>query len=886
MLSSTSDSSSTPSSLSSSSEEEEAPRKQHHRHKSCRRDGGGRRLSPSSASTTYSGKVGKHRHKSKRTKDARRQQRPPSPESVSQSALMAVKPGADSGGDRPHQSGPLSQTLSHHRRPSPLPRPPVVRAVAAPLPTGVLRPYTEEMIPSTRYESFCSSPTAPVPRPLSRSLTPPLLSEMTAIRKKRGETVAGGTAHCMNPPLGRLRTEEEAASAANPMRRSYEGNLPQPLQQTHFKDLRQPSTVSSLPMCSPSDGQGSLSSREHNLAFAGPSGVPHDLDFITERVLQTICDRLACGEGAGYRRLVGRESQQIAEAARASSRTGKETVGELSEQEKEAEVNRRRAELLRLRQLMGEIQEEARYFQEMKVTLNDLTSSLTLAFAQVIQLGEDGSMQLDLDEAAVSRTLPGNVALNSGTLIYTGGEKGLLDMLKGELALKKQSRAVDTATLERLLKELRERHKKHDAHLREVKAEEERKAKDEAERQRKAAEEQAAMCALKEHQREEVAAFVAQEASARAAIRAEEKSVVDQLVINAAKSKDYIQQRSIAAREAQFEDERKELCARELEARAGIVAMEAEELEDVWDMASELWQAAEEAEHDRQEQQEAAKAVEEARRKSAAWQAEQLEVAARLHAEIQKMERDSEDAAWERRKSQNAERNVRKALRSPGVSSSSRLRLSNVIPNQLLDVSDDDGKIRLVGDPYVAAVEARQRERRRADRLRQERLMSVMGALPTTIPGRSADLGDGLLPSRRLSKAHVNEIGNAELPVRKSGRGTSQTLPWRFPLSSQGNGAARGSGGRLGSRLGHADRSSVSPIRGRLQSEPNFMTETYLNLGVEGHRVGAPYEVHSTTSSLASAALPHADGIYNADSPHKNRFPDDETDALTNSNAV
>ncbi|KPA77054.1 hypothetical protein ABB37_07392 [Leptomonas pyrrhocoris] len=920
-LSSTSDGSST----SSSSTEHERSRGQRHR-----RGGRGRRSSfSSSASASNSDKAVRRSHhpkrnsghhasdKSKRTKNARPSPRLSSSASISQSASTSIpthRP--ESGVDRPHQSGSLSPLLPHDSRSSSPPRPPVVHAVRPPLPTGLLPPFTEEMIPSTRYEPACPSPVAHMPQPP--------LSEVTAAEQaneKEEKTAAGGTDGCISRETRQPWTAEEVASAANPLRRAYEEIPAEPLLLTHFNDLRRPSITSSLPVCSPSNAPQTLPPREHDSVLpALPSGAPYDLDSIAAYVLRVICDRLG-GEGTRYGGLPGPPlPPQETEAAHAASTAEKEAEEQRLAQEKAAAAQRRRAELLRLHQLLREVQEELRYFQEAKMPLDSLTSSLKFASAQVSEFAENDAMRSDLDESATSPKFPGNIVADSSTLVYVDGEQKLPRLSKGGHDANVSDLEVDMATLERLLKELRDRRTKHEARLRELEVaaaakaaaakeaaaaaeeEERRKSKEEAEqRQRKAVEEEAAARALQaQQQMQEVAALVAQEANTRTIIAREEKFTYDQLVAYAATSQDESRRRAIAAQEARFDNECTDLLEAELDARANIAAMAAEEAEDFWDVAAQLWQAAAEeaeeaaaaeeakaeAERERLEQEAATEAEQAARRKSAAWQAAQAEEEARLQAEILEIEAAAANAARQRQESQESHGTEKKGNRKwsmPRTSIKGRRVQSNLIPGQILDVSEESGKIRLVGDPHIEAVVARMRERRRADRMRQERLASAMLRSPVTKPGRSPRVAGPPPSNREPSTVRISVAGNGVAPqVRKSGQGASRATSRRSVTSSR----SRNSVGAGNGRLDQADRGEIPPSRGRLQSESSFVADAALDLEVEGQHVGTPYKTRSRASSIASAGVPHMGGVFTAATPHKSRFPDDETDALTSSNIL
>ena len=829
-------------------------------------------------------------------KDARRSSRASAQELLSQSAsTSAPAPCSGSGVDRPHQSQP----------PSPH-RPPVVHAVVPPHPTGVLPPLAEEMIPSTRYELVCPSPVARVPRPSS---PPPALSEATARDEKdmKDEASASGAADPVSPALGPPRADKTASSAINPLRRAYDEIPAEPLQVTHFNDLQHSSIASSGPVCSPSQGALNLLPRDRDAASALPSGAALDLSYITEHVLRVICDRLGYGGGNGMLSVNASLPQQSREAEAARSKSVAEREAEEAKERAAEAAVRRRAELLRLRRLLCEAHELACAVRDEKVPLDSLAASLKRAFAQAADFNDEDSLWADLAkeevQATAPHTLPGNsVAADSGTLIYADGGRRLPQLVSEEATdAKLSSLDVDAATLERLLAELRERRTRHEAHQRELKAEEERKAKaaeaerqrrlaeeaaaqrareeEEAERRRKATEEQAAAeRALKEQQereqkhRQAVAAFLAQETSARTAVRAEEKSAFDQLRVAAARSEDDSRRRSVAAQVAQFENERADLCEEELDARADLAAMEAAEAEDFWDVAARLWQAAadeaKDAEPERQERQTAVEAEEAARRKSAAWQAAQAKEAERMQAELRRLD----DAAKQRRASQDAESGNRKQSASH-IRGRGKLVRSNLIPNQILDVSQEDGKIRLVGDPYVAAVEARSRERRRADKVRQERLASAIARPPSTKAGCCTGTGDRRQSNREPSTVRISVVGSAVTPSAKKTGQKARRASTRRSLSSS---RSRNS----------VDGDNIAPTRGRMLSQSSFVAEGDLNLGVEGQHVGTPYKTRSRTSSLASTGVPHMGVIFNAATPHKNRFADDETDALTSSGAA
>lgn len=895
--------------------EERKKSKRHGRDRRQRHERGNRRLHASSSVTSsisiYSenGDHEEETEKRRRRKAAGREKpsgkdqegkdkiapqpsRSSSPQLRSQSASTSVPtpPRPGSGVKQPHQSRPMSP-----------PRPPVVHAVMPPLPTGLLPPFTEEMIPSNRYEPACPSPVAhPAPPP------PPPLSGMTAADEGQNVENAGDAAGCVSPALGQPRGDDDsAASTPNPMRRGYNEIPSEPLQLTHFNDLRQPSFASSGPVCSPSQGALSLLPRDAISASGLHGGAPLDLDFITEHVLRVIRDRLGGGDGGVHGSAPDQQHQhqhqrhlvQAVEAARARSKAEQAAEEERLEAEKAAEAERKRADLLQLRKLLRDAQAEIRHLRDANVPLDNLTSSLQFAFAQVTRFGDDELARLELDEATASHTLPANVAADSGTLIYADGERKLPNVTEEETLAKLTNLEVGAGTLERLLHDLRERRSRHEEEQRQLEAtrravEEKRRqdAAEAAERQRRAAEEEAAAAAaaaraLREQQERDqerqrrVAALLAEETSGRTAIRAEEKSAHDGLVVEAARSAEESHRRAAAAQAEQFELERTDLCEEELDVRADIAAMEATEAEDFWDVAAQLWQAAaDEAEAEAEAEAERQAAEEAGRRKSAAWQAAQAEEAARLQAELKRMD----DAAAQRRASATSSANQAQRNLSR-FQSKGKLVRSNLIPGQILDVSEGDGKIRLVGDPHVAAVEARLRERRRADRLRQERLASAMGRPPSTKAGRGNMPGNRRFSAREPSTVRINVVGSGVAPAaKKTGQPASRASSRRSVSSSRSHNSGGGSG-----RLSTANRSGdVPPARSRLHSQSNFVEDGDLDLGVEGQRVGTPQKTRSRASSLASAGVPHMGGIFNAATPHKNRFPDDETDALTSSSAL
>lgn len=855
-------------------------RKRHIRHHGRGKHRDERRTSVSSASTSSTAsddeaakrrrgakqrgaRNAKRRNRQKEEARHSRRSSPREPSRLHSASTTIPSPFSDSGVERPH----------HSRRASP-PRPPLVRAVLPPIPTGVLPPLAEEMLPSTRYAPTCPSPVAHMPQPSSAQagLAPIAVPTVGEAKFAEDEKRVGVAAECVSPALVQARAKEDAA-AGNPMRRAFDEMPSEPLQLTRFNDLRPPSASSSGPLCSPSQGMLGANAQNQKSALTTATGAPMDLNYITDHVLRVIRERLDGFNGAAHssepsmeqhQKLLKQRQEEEEAAARSRNRALQEAEERRLEDERAAELQRQRAELMQLRHLLREAKEELRLFKQEHVPQDSLSSSLQFAFAQVSRFLEEESMLLGVDDATDSTGQQSTMGGDSGTLIYTDADKKFLESLDeggnaAAVAAGLSNRGIDMVTVERLLKEMRDCRGHHAVHMRELREAEERRA---AEAQR----------------RQAIVALLAQETAARAATRAEEKAAFDQLKVNAAKSEDSSRQRAAAAQAAQFEDERVDLAEEELDARAVLAAMEAESAEDFWDVASRLWQAAaDEAAEAERERQEAAAEQEASRLKAAAWQAAQAEEAARLQAEIQQMEA----AARQRQESRGTDSDSDTSrMRNGGMqrgTGKGRLVRSNLIPGQILDVSETDGKVRLVGDPHIAAVEARARERRRADRQRQERLASAMSRTPTTKSDRSATAAEErrVLP-RQPSTIRINVAGSG-VAKKAAGQGLSRASSRRSIGSSRNRNSASGGNGRVGV----SDRSDIPSSRGRLQSRSNFETQGDLDLGVDGQRVGAPAKTRSRASSLASAGVPLMGGIFNSATPHKSRVDDSEMDGLT-----
>ncbi|TPP39874.1 hypothetical protein CGC20_31015 [Leishmania donovani] len=183
--------------------------------------------------------------------------------------------------------------------------------------------------------------------------------------------------------------------------------------------------------------------------------------------------------------------------------------------------------------------------------------------------------------------------------------------------------------------------------------------------------------------------------------------------------------------------------------------------------------------------------------------------------------------------------------RSSGTQSTAgveKIVLSNLIPGQLLGIEggksiENGGKIRLIGDPCVEAVEAHARERRRLDRLRQQRLVSALPSRPET--NKANDAGGSRLSSRQPSTVRMGFTGGAVSALKPYSRASSHNFPVLSPARLSSDGSTR--------------VDERSPSRSRLPSQSTFVLDGDANLQVYGRQVGILSKMRGRASLPASA---------------------------------
>ncbi|CAJ1018640.1 hypothetical protein, conserved [Leishmania lindenbergi] len=732
-------------------------------------------------------------------------------------------------------------------------RPPSVRAVLPAHPPGILPPLMEEVLPSTRYATSSATPLA---------------------------QTTGATPSCASPVAPPQRTEqgttgkrEQSHGAVDPTRRAYQEMPMSPLQVTHFRDLTTPSVASSGPVCASLQVSGintGSAPPEQQSGRAGrsrpsPATEPLDLDYITEHVLQVVQSRLA---GTGRARDTERVGSQRA-------RGRKDDAGEaLRKRECARQMDvevaaKRTAEQSKLRDLLQEAQQEALYVRAEQLSLSGLTASLQVALVYVTRLigrddGPDGNTSpLGRMYTAAERDGSSSMVIgtpNSSTLVYGAAEHNAVMQARGGTGASSENNVgdmtaavygshaaflpdstIDAVTLQRLIAELRQRRQRHEVgqRLQQQRAEE--------------VEANALEAARQQQCKREVDELVASERQARASLHEAEESALDGVLVIAASSLGEAVERMVAVQHRALLS----FCEEELNKRTSIIASEEAEAADFWEVATDLWQAAAEDEK-ALEEEERQRLVEEAMA-AAAWREEKNAEAERLQAEVRRMEADA--VAAQIRK-MGGEGNLYTTGSADQLTvATKKVVLSNLIPGQLLSIQggksiESGGKIRLVGDPHVAAVEARARERRRMDRLRQHRLLSALPLHPEA--NKVNDSVGSRLSSRQPSTVRMGINGSAVSAPKPLSRASSRGL--RVSSSYQ---LSLDESGRVGVQ---------SPSQGRLQSQSNFVFDGDIDLHVYGRKVGTPFERHSRASTPASArgALLHGGG-FSAATPYKRR---------------
>ncbi|KAG5483928.1 hypothetical protein CUR178_06925 [Leishmania enriettii] len=678
--------------------------------------------------------------------------------------------------------------------------PPIVRAVNPTHPLGMLPPLVEEVLPSARYAASAATPLAEKPQSTRKAEANHRCTSPTVPSPRTHLDTVGREVHQYHDTVDHTRR----ASQQMPM---------SPLQVARFRDLTTVSDISSGPVCASPAQQFHQSGR----VTPSPAAEPLDLQYITEhvlRVIQSLCSR--CARDNERNAAIALREREVSERQRALQVEVEEAV-------------MRGAEQARLRDLLLEAQQEVSHVRAEHLSLSSLTDSLRFALEQVTRLMEcsGGAADHTSSSGIVHPTVveQGNSSTKAGvsksnTYVYCATVNDTVTAPRGNAGPASGSSvgdtaaavnldrkaflpgsALDAATLQRLIAVLRRRRQRHEIQLHHQR----RRAEEvEEERVRKAAQ-------------LEVAELVASERQARGSVqRAEEEARDEVLVIRASTLDEAIDRMVISQRRARMSE-----CEEELDARTRIIAAEEEETARLWDVAAGLWEAA--AEEAEAHEEENRQRLEKEAAAAAAWHEEQNAEVERLQSEARRME--AEAAAAKMGKSTTDEENI---------------VMSHLIPGQLLGITgarsiEHGGKIRLVGDPHIAAVEAHARERRRTDRLRRQMLLSASSSLPRT--NKAGDPSGTRLLSRQPSTVRMGFRGSLGGPKSRS-RALSRNFPASsFKFSSDDCGA-----------LGERSRS-----QSRLPSRSNFVCDSDVDLHVSGRQVGIAPRIRTRSSSPASA---------------------------------
>lgn len=662
----------------------------------------------------------------------------------------------------------------------------------------------EEVLASTRYATSAATPLA---------------------QRLQIAQATDATHSCGNPVVPPPRLEQGTAGkgvgqshdTVDSTQRAHQKMSTSPLQVNRFGDLVTPSAALSGPVCTSAQAddsdKGASPQQQPSHKTGGPTPSPAteplDLDYITEHVLRVIQNRLAGKDNA--------REDDAATALRKREAAGRERA----RQEEVREAAKRAAEQARLRDLLREAQQEARQARGEQLSLSSLTDSLRFVLAQITRLMEHGdgagddTAQLGLMHKATHKDGNPSTAvgtLNSSTLLYDAAGHDAMTLpdagasdgsgsntgdtavaVEGGHAPSLPDSALDAATLQRLITELRRRRHGHQLELR-------------LQRQREEVEAKALEAAQQQQQQQELDELVANEHQARASLHRTEEEALDEVLVRAALALEEAIGRMM---EAQFRA-RMLLCEEEFNKRTEIVVTEEEEAADFWHFAADLWQAAEDAE------------------------------AERLQAEAERMEEEAVTAKISKGRNGLGQRSSGSGTQSTaGVE---KIVLSNLIPGQLLGIKggksiENGGKIRLIGDPHVEAVEAHARERRRLDRLRQQRLASGLPSHPGT--NKANDAGGSRLSSRQPSTVRTGFTGGAVSALKPYSRASSHN----FPVLSPGR-LSQDESNRVGER---------SSSQSRLPSRSNFVSDGDVDLEVYGRQVEMMSKRRSRPSLPTSA---------------------------------
>ncbi|GET86700.1 hypothetical protein, unknown function [Leishmania tarentolae] len=680
--------------------------------------------------------------------------------------------------------------------------PPIVHAVVPAQPPQVLSPLMEEVLPSTRYATSAETPLAQG-------------------RQTTQATVANHS--CASPSVAPPCTQqstttkgvEESRGTAEPTPPACEKTPTSPLQATQLGDLVTPPVTSSQ---SRDTNKGVMSlqkqSQKTTEPIASPATEPLNLDSLTELVLRLIQDLLARKGSAPEK-----DATTVCRKCEAAER-------ERVRQEEVREAAKRTAEQSRLRSLILEAQQEARQAREEQVSLNSLTDSLQFALAQITRLSEHGdgagddTLQLGLakraaeeegDPSAVIEMLNSNTRVHgsagSDTMRPLGGgasrasgrnDGGMAVAAEGGRASSFPDSLVNAATLQRLITELRQRRRTREAELH---LQRQRAKEADEKRRREEANIKMLREATKNKHTQELNKLVANEHESRIRLYRAEEDALDAMLVSAATD----QEEAISLMRTAQRRACMLLYHEEFNNRATIMDAEEKRAAIFRDFSADLWQAANEAR------------------------------ATRLQAEAEGMEEVESKQSYKGRS--------RSGQRSSSVSQSTtgteNIMISNVIPGQLLSIKggrplESGGKIRLLGDPCIDAVEAHARERRRCDRLRQQRLLSALPSRPGT--NKANDGSGSRVSSRPPSTVCMGSFSSAAGARKTPSRASSRHFPALLP-GGLSNENARGGG---------------LPMR-HLPSQSRFVPAGNDDLQIQGHKAGILPRVSRRASLPASA---------------------------------
>ncbi|CAD2222774.1 hypothetical protein ADEAN_001032100 [Angomonas deanei] len=261
----------------------------------------------------------------------------------------------------------------------------------------------------------------------------------------------------------------------------------------------------------------------------------------------------------------------------------------------------------------------------------------------------------------------------------------------------------------------------------------------------------------------------------------------------------------------------------------------------------------------------------------------------------------SKDAEADRvKREKEEERQYRFRSKSESVTGS---HVSRLIPGQKIEETES-GKLKLVGDPAVALVEERMRERKRQEKIRQKKQQEQLQKQMEELERKHQALNDLQEEQRRVSesprrstatnsKPKTNKNVNRNVsptplevvplseanPYKSNNTSSSNPVPpisggplsaFSFPAESSANSSNNNfPGGKPSPRRNkkkdnNTSGAFASPIPKRTPRDrvSTFAPQDDLSLDVAGKKIGTPSKSRSRASSLASVGVPNGGAVH------------------------